>query len=506
MRLTLRAQVVLVALVLAVIPLVGYVHVKQIERLLREGQEQALLATARAIATALHDRPQLLELRAGEPASGEMALILRSLARADSRIWIVDRDQRLLALAGDLKKRGGADEPPDLLTRFVHPVAALVLDRPSEDFDDSLPEAEIAAGPVAASALAGVPARRWHQSPDSRAVILSASHPVWAGDEVVAAVVAEETTNATRSAYNRAMEQVIGLTLIAFLAGALALLAFASRISSRLVRLRDEAEAAIDSQGRVKNLLAGSSSRDEIGDLSRSFSTVLGRLGEYNRYLEAMAGRLSHELRTPIAVVRSSLENLRLELLPAEAGVYLARANDGLKRLDTILTRMSEATRLESLVREHPRERFDAREVVRGAALAHPGKTFEIEVPAAPVLLRGAPELYAQMLDKLAANAVDFTIGDEPIRIRLEPRGGAAVLTVSNRGTRLPQAMAGKLFESMVSVRSGKVGAEPHLGLGLYIVRLIAEFHGGTAQALDREDGSGVVMKVTTPLDSGTGP
>src|SRR5947199_2744117 len=173
---------------------------------------------------------------------------------------------------------------------------SLLYERPTDDFDYTLPEEEIAAGPVAASALAGVPARRWRQSPDSRAVILSASHPVWAGDEVVAAVVAEETTNATRSAYNRAMEQVIALTLIAFLAGALALLAFASRISSRLVRLRDEAEAAIDSQGRVKNLLAGSSSRDEIGHLSRSFSTVLGRLGEYNRYLEAMARRLPHQL------------------------------------------------------------------------------------------------------------------------------------------------------------------------------------------------------------------
>src|SRR3954468_23217395 len=103
MRLTLRAQVVLVALVLAVIPLVGYVHVKQMERLLREGQEQGLLATARAIATALHDRPQLLELRPGQPASGEMQLILQSLSRADSRIWIVDQNQRLLAPRGDLK-------------------------------------------------------------------------------------------------------------------------------------------------------------------------------------------------------------------------------------------------------------------------------------------------------------------------------------------------------------------------------------------------------------------
>src|ERR687883_660838 len=243
MRLTLRAQVVLVALVLAVIPLVGYVHVKQMERLLREGQEQALLATARAIATALHDRPQLLELRAGEPASGEMGLILRSLARAESRIWIVDQQGRLLALAGDLKKRGAAEEPADLATRLIHPVAALVLERPTEDFDDSLPESEISSGPVAASALQGVPARRWRQSVDSRAVILSASYPVWAGDEVIAAVVAEETTNASRSAYNRAMEQVVAVTLVAFVAGALALLAFASRVSTRLSRLRDEAEA-----------------------------------------------------------------------------------------------------------------------------------------------------------------------------------------------------------------------------------------------------------------------
>jgi two-component system, OmpR family, sensor histidine kinase ChvG len=110
------------------------------------------------------------------------------------------------------------------------------------------------------------------------------------------------------------------------------------------------------------------------------------------------------------------------------------------------------------------------------------------------------------MLDKLVANAVDFAAGEEPIRIRLEPRGAHAVLTVSNRGPRLPQAMSGKLFESMVSVRAAKggnaSGVEPHLGLGLYIVRLIAEFHGGTAQALDREDGSGVVIKVATPLDS----
>jgi dedicated sortase system histidine kinase len=436
-----------------------------------------------------------------------MELILKSLARADSRIWIVDQNGRLLALAGDLKRAAPPEEtagPLDLALRVVRPVTSFILERPSNDFDDALPEAEITSGPVAMSALQGVAARRWRQTPDSRAVILSASYPVWDGERVVAAVVAEETTNRIRSVYNRAMEQLVAVTLIAFLAGGLVLLAFASRLSTRLSRLRDEAEAAIDSQGRVRKLLAGSSARDELGDLSRSFSTVLERLAQYNRYLESMSGRLSHELRTPIAVVRSSLENLRLERLPEDAAVYLERANDGLKRLDTLLTRMSEATRLEQAVRETPRERFDARDVVKGCAYAYPQKRIEIDLPDAPVTIKGAADLYAQMLDKLVSNAVDFATGDEAIRVRLEARAGEAILTVSNRGPRLPEAMAGKLFDSMVSVRPSNGSKEPHLGLGLYIVRLVAEYHGGTAQALDREDGSGVVLKVRCPLNSGS--
>jgi signal transduction histidine kinase len=60
--------------------------------------------------------------------------------------------------------------------------------------------------------------------------------------------------------------------------------------------------------------------------------------------------------------------------------------------------------------------------------------------------------------------------------------------------------MAGRLFDSMVSVRRETSGDIPHLGLGLYIVRLIAQFHGGKARADNRDDGSGVVATVTLPL------
>ena len=74
-----------------------------------------------------------------------------------------------------------------------------------------------------------------------------------------------------------------------------------------------------------------------------------------------MASRLSHELRTPIAVVRSSLDACACSRSPSEARVYMERAQQGLNRLAHILTRMTEATRLEQSLADAERERFDWR-------------------------------------------------------------------------------------------------------------------------------------------------
>ena len=199
MRFGLRAKVALVALVLAPIPWLGYRYVKDMEAVLREGQEQALVATARAVATALHDRPELADLRPGVAAGGEMERILKSLGRADLRIWIVDRQERLLAITGDLRKKAPEERPPadalEVFARWLRPVTELLLERPTEDFDDALPESQISGAGEVRAALQGMAGRRWRSSTDSRAVILSAAHPIWSGDEVLGAVVVEETTN-----------------------------------------------------------------------------------------------------------------------------------------------------------------------------------------------------------------------------------------------------------------------------------------------------------------------
>jgi len=514
-RFPLRAKLALVALSLLVLPWAGWLYVREMERFLLAAQEETLAATARAVATALHERPKLLAYRAtsvsdlleeaerelqrltggvigreepapggaenAAPADGEIAAILKGLQRASSRIWVVSRDYRLLALAGSLKQ---VDPPP---ASIAQQVLGWMLAPPTEDFDDAIVEDAVVAGREVAAALQGAASTRTRNTRDGRAVVISAAQPIWVGNEVHGAVVVEETTNRIASLRSLALERLLLATLAAFVLVAALLLWFAARISNRIRRLSDEAEAAIDARGRVTRLTTASEAGDEIGDLSRSFTTVLGRLARYNAYLEALAGRLSHELRTPVAVVRSSLENLHAARSPEETRTYLARAEEGLARLGAILSRMTEASRLEQGLSTAERERFDVTTVVKGCVegyrLAYSSRSFELTDPGEPVPVTGAADLLAQLLDKLVENAVDFAAIGTAIRIHLSCQDGRVKLRVENQGPTLPDAIRDSLFDSMVSLRKERSGGVPHLGLGLYIARLIAEFHGGRLRA-----------------------
>ena len=518
-RFPLRAKLALVALVLLVLPWAGWLYVREMERFLLSAQEEALTATARAVATALHERPRLLDYRArGESvlrdeaerelrrltggvienevraqegtADGEITAILKGLERASSRVWVVSRDYHVLALAGSLKRL----DPP--VPSFAQRALGWLLAPPTEEFDDAIAEDALAAGREVGAALRGAASTRTRNTRDGRAVVVSAAHPIWVGDEVFGAVVVEETANRIASLRSQALERLLVVTLIAFALVAAVLLWFATRISNRIRRLSDEAEAAIDARGRVTRLITASEAADEIGDLSRSFTTVLGRLARYNDYLEELASRLSHELRTPVAVVRSSLENLHAARTAEETRTYLARAEEGLARLGTILSRMTEASRLEQSLSAVERQRFDAAAVVRGCVegyrLAYAPRTFQLVAPDQAVHALGSADLLAQMLDKLVENAVDFAAAGSSIRISIETDGR---LCVENEGPQLPDAIRDSLFESMVSLRSEHSAGTPHLGLGLYIARLIAEFHGGTLHAGNLPGGGGVAFE-----------
>jgi len=526
-----RAQLLLVLTVFLAIPWLGYAYIRELEGVLRDAQERTLGGTAQAVATALHDRPRLFDAKLVAPggrdpvdvveeasarpslsgSATDLEQILQGLTRTTAFIRVVDREQNVLARAGTLK-RALPESPPDtgvaaIVDRFVHPLYAWVLAQPTEDFHEDPDARAMPARRDVAAALDGVAASGRRATSDGLATIVAATHPIWVGDRVRGAVVVEETTNAVLAERNRAFARLFDVVLATLLIGSVALTLYATRLTARIRRLRDDAEAAIDAQGRVRGALPGSTARDEIGDLARSFSSVLARLGEYAADREQLAGRLSHELRTPLAIVRSSLDNLRQTGASAAAGVYIERAQGGLDRLTHILTRMGEAARLEHALTDTERVRFDVNEVVAGCVdgyrAAYPQQRIDFTGPGSPVLLVGAPELVAQMLDKLVANAVEFATAG-PIIVTLVRDDATVRVAVANEGPPLPNEMDGRLFDSMVSVRPAGTAGEPHLGLGLYIVRLIAEFHGGSVRADNRDDGRGVVVTVTLPLPSTT--
>jgi dedicated sortase system histidine kinase len=348
-------------------------------------------------------------------------------------------------------------------------------------------------------ALNGRPATRWFRSPGTGRAVVSVAHPIYSGNVQTGAIILQQGTDAILSLTNQAMTRLITLTLIATVGVALVLLGYASWLSARIRHLSSAAERALDEK-HVRTSLPSALAGDEIGDLSRSFSSVLQQLGNYNDYLQTLASKLSHELRTPLTIVKSSLENLEHESLSSESAVYTARAKEGVERLRKILSAMSEASRTEELIENAEPENFDLDKVLDSTVAAYadawPERRFSYINRAMDANVFGSPELIIQMLDKLADNAVDFSAGGDEIKVSLDSDSECVEISIFNPGPSLPDDMRTQLFHSMVSIRRGD--GERHLGLGLYIARLIAEGHDGSITADNME--GGVIFTVRLPL------
>ncbi len=462
-------------------------------------------------------------LRAGTPAvrrstglgriirpDPEIARLIGGLEHANARIWVINNQRLVLARRGRLQPPEAVDATDTPLQASpLRPLLRLILDQPSEHFQDDFSRSARLEGREIDAALAGQAQSRRRNTPDGRAVILSAAWPIQSAAGVTGAVLVEQTTNQILTLQNQALEQISAITLLLFLFIGLAILGFASLLTARIRRLSNRVEDAVTRDGRIQGPLAPDRSKDEIGDLSRSFSGVLNRLSEYNRYLEAMAARLAHEFRTPLTIVRSSLENLQTGAADGDRERYILRAQEGIERLGLILHRMREATRLEQQLLQTEMHPFDLGALLdmalEGYASAFPDVAFELHRSEGPVTIQGAPDLISQALDKLIGNAVDFHRPGTPIQLGLNGYDAHRVrLSIRNSGPPLPQGMRQELFSSMVSIRK-KRGGEPHLGLGLYLVRLIAEFHGGHAEARNLESETAVEFSLLLPVPRSAG-
>lgn len=420
---------------------------------------------------------------------------LAQLAPQGTRARLLHPDGWVLARAGDLAPASPAATVPwwrHLLHRLLSreaapapPEAARALRLHSEEVWQ---------------ALSDKPASAWRGLDQGR-LLLSTAVPVRVHGQARGALLLERPSSAVLLT-DQALSGLMLATLAAMGVIGIGLFAFASRLGSRIRRLSRAAEQAMARDGGA-GAFPRSAARDELGDLSRSFGQLLDEVAAYTDYLRSLAGKLSHELHTPLAVVRSSLENLEAQALPRASATYVQRAREGVDRLGAIVRAMSEASRMERAIAAAEAEEFDLRALVESCAEGYrpllAPRELKLMLPPAPVAFRGAPDLIAQALDKLIDNARSFCPEQGWVLLALARSAEGVELAVANSGPPLPAAMQERLFDSLVSLRGSPQRGDglPHLGLGLHIVRLIAEWHRGSARASNLSQGGGVEFRLS---------
>ena len=362
---------------------------------------------------------------------------------------------------------------------------------------------------VITAALAGESITRRRRAGEVETIL--AGHPIWRDTNhaidpsvVIGMVAVEQNTDDIFVLQRQAWSEIAVVSVLSFVVVLVSLVVFAGRLTWRIRNLRREVTAAIDEYGRLQAtaLTGGMNAGDEIGDLARSVSNMLARLDQHNTFLQRMPRTLRHEINNPLNTVMTSLDQLAREVRDVAESKYLESARRGILRIGAIVQNLADAASLEESLASEDLDVVDIRALmdsyVTNCRTVHKNHSFVFRGPPGPVLANVADYRIEQVLDKLIDNAIDFHRAKSPIRIQLDVHRDTMQITVANRGPMLPPDVAGSLFESMVSRRAS--ASELHFGLGLYVVRVIAEQHGGSVRAMNLVDGSGVAVMVRLPL------
>ncbi len=449
-----------------------------------------------------HQAPALVSSSELSPTVAPLEGVNQQLERfvePGMRLYWVDSKGYVLAQVGELYAKSENDPYAGIAHKAVKALLG-TLDAP--DWTDASEVGRFERASVAGRDPLTISAWRREGEIINRAVTL-VSLPGWSG-----AVVVEKNSSAVDVLLTGATRTVLLYAILASALVGLAGIAYASWLSYRIRRLNRWVENAIDDSGQLTPLQHKTLVKDELGELTQSYGQLLLRLQDYTDYLQHLAGKLSHELRTPLAVIQSSVENLQTTEVSEGALAYIQRAQDGSERLKRLLNAMSMATQFEQTLQHAEHEAVDLAQILTSMtaayADAYPSQAFECRVPEsrmAPAVV--APDLIVQMLDKLVENAVDFASPNTVIALELASVPDGWQLKVINTGPLMAEAMRAQVFDSMVSLRGQgeKSREEGHLGLGLYVVRMVARYHRGHVRCYNLEASGQVVFEVTLPKD-----
>lgn len=449
----------------------------------------------------------MAEALAAAPNAARPALLIRLARDTGARLQLLDpQDQVLL----DSEQLGGPaftliDPRTDGLSqraaRWLDAGIDFIVRAPSSpNYDPARnripPDTDMARQTLALSATV------W-RAPD-RTPVITAAAALPDRSTILSTINARDITERVRVERYR-----LSLVVLTALAISVALSLFLAR--TIVGPLRRLARAAVRVRlGRAREVVVPRlpDRRDEIGMLARALSDMSLALRARIDATEAFAADVTHELKNPLASLRSAVDVLARVDDPEAQARLLAIVADDVHRLDRLISDISEASRLDAQLSRAKFERIDLVAMIEGllAQRAQRGSTRGIRLHLdvlpeadAPVMAEGAR--LERVFDNLLDNALSFSPDRGIVSIAVRRIDGDVEVRVEDEGPGVPEEAREAIFRRFHSVRPHEEAFGKHSGLGLAIARTIVEAHQGSIAVESREDRlSGARFVVRLPI------
>jgi len=377
---------------------------------------------------------------------------------------------------------------------------AIVGEEPDEDFIEPAADGAQAWPEVVAARKSGVTETKIRQAPELTPVF-SAAAPVAGGSTLL---VTDNDRAFTRTVRKQRGSLLIALAVVAALSVLLSLF-LARTIVRPLRRIALAAHRVRLGRAREVKVPRLPSRTDEIGLLARSISDMSQSLRQRIDNIEAFAADVTHELKNPLASLRSAIEGLERIEDPKLRKQLVDVIRQDVVRLDRLISDVGEAARTDA---ELARARFEP--VDLGDLIGHMVASWESRRETgnvriafarprrASAIVMGEPGRLARAIDNIIDNAISFSPPDGLVEIAATHVDDEIRIRIEDEGPGVPEELREAIFNRFHSVRPNAESFGRHSGLGLAIARAIVEGHDGVIDVTDRDDApSGARFTIT---------
>ncbi|MGC8532376.1 MAG: stimulus-sensing domain-containing protein [Acidiphilium sp.] len=340
------------------------------------------------------------------------------------------------------------------------------------------------------------------RAPDGRLLVTVAEPIVRAGHEMGVVLLTREAGGVDRAVFSIRVS-ILGLFGVAIALTILLSLYLARTIATPLLRLAQSATRLREGRVAMAEPVPPSiaARQDEIGALARALENSAQALWARMDAIERFAADVAHEIKNPLSSIRSAIETIGRMNDPARAARLLEIIAQDVRRLDRLISDISDSSRLDSEMSRVAMEPVDLAPVLAALVEIHQATRdaeapiLELDAPRVGLVVRGAEGRLVQVLRNLLGNAISFSPpGGAHIWLRGRATGNVIEIAIEDEGPGIPDAKLDRIFDRFYSERPQSEGFGSHSGLGLSISRQIIEAHQGRITAENRRASDGRII------------